>query len=243
MTKLTSATAELERKAYSLGEVKVISADDSVEMTFSGYGAVFGNVDSYGDVIAKGAFLKTLSDSRKSGTWPAMLSQHGGAFGEDMTPIGVWTEMREDDVGLYVEGKFAPTMKGKEAYELLKMKPRPAYAGLSIGFRPTEWVMRSKPEEPRRTLKSVDLLEVSLVTFPANPKARVTGVKSSFNPREMEDALREAGLSRADSVKAVAIFKATLRDEAEMTGDLRDEEAKADEVELIKLAEFIKARM
>lgn len=237
MTKTTEEANGLERKAYTLGDVKVVSADDSGEMTFSGYGAVFGNVDSYGDVIARGAFSKALADARKSGSWPAMLSQHGGAFGEDMTPIGVWTEMREDDVGLYVEGKLAPTVRGKEAYELLKMTPRPAYTGLSIGFRPTEWVMRSKPEEPRRTLKSVDLLEVSLVTFPANPKARVTGVKSDFNPREIEEALREAGLSRGDSVKAVAIFKSRLRDEG---GTPRDEEEKH-EAQLSELAAFIQS--
>lgn len=232
----------IERMAVSLGEVKL--ADDEAEMTFSGYGAVFGNVDSYGDVIAKGAFKSTLAEAKRSGIWPAMLSQHGGMFGDDSTPIGVYTEMREDDVGLYVEGKFANTPRGKEAHELLKMKPRPAYSGLSIGFRATEWTMRTKPEEPRRTLKAVDLLEVSLVTFPANTKARVMSVKSDFNPRVIEDSLREAGLSRADSVKAVAVLKSMLlRDEAEPETTPRDEDGSAvkSEAELVKLAERIKA--
>lgn len=243
MTKSKSG-GPVERLLVGLGEVKLADAADESEMTFAGYGAVFGNVDSYGDVIAKGAFTETLKKARSSGQWPAMLSQHGGMFGDDATPIGIYTEMREDDHGLFVEGKLAPTVKGREAYELLKMKPRPAYNGLSIGFRPTEWVMRSKPEEPRRTLKAVDLVEVSLVTFPANGKARVTSVKNEFNPREIEDGLRDAGLSRADSVKAVAVFKEILQRDAEgLSDDPRDEVDAAEQkstAELLALAGRIK---
>lgn len=232
----------VEHRSFGLGEIKV--AEDDSDMTFSGYGAVFGNVDSYGDVIAKGAFSETLKKAKSSGVWPAMLSQHGGPFGDGMTPIGVWTEMREDSTGLWVEGKFAPTEKGKEAYELLKMKPRSAFNGLSIGFRAKEWAVRTQPDDPRRTLKAVDLLEVSLVTFPANGKARVLSVKSEFNPRDIEDGLRDAGLSRADSVKAVAVLKSMLlRDEAEPNDGPRDEDetAKKSDAELTELAERIKA--
>lgn len=235
----TKSDGAIEHRSFGLGEVKVT---DEGEMTFSGYGAVFGNVDSYGDVIAKGAFRDTLLKAKSSGVWPVMLSQHGFSEGGS-TPIGVWTEMREDDTGLWVEGKFAPTPRGREAHELLKMKPRPAFNGMSIGFRAKEWSVRTQPEDPRRTLKAVDLIEVSLVTFPANTKARVLSVKSEFNPREFEDGLRDAGLSRADSVKAVAIFKSMLlRDEAEDT-DPRDEDdtATKSEAELTKLAERIKA--
>lgn len=193
-----------ETRQVGLGELKFAGADS--DMSFSGYGAAFGNVDSYGDVIAQGAFEKTLTRAKAEGNWPAMLSQHGGGFfGDDPTPIGVWTEMREDSHGLYVEGKLAPTPKGQEAYALLKMQPRPALNGLSIGFRPVEWTMRSKPEEPRRTLKSVDLLEVSLVTFPANGKARVKDVKSSIHTiRDFEDFLRDVGGFSHAAAKAIA---------------------------------------
>lgn len=181
-------------------EFKRTGNDDA--MTFAGYGSVFGNVDSYGDVVAPGAFSKTLAEARSTNQWPAMLLQHGGFMGgaEDMTPVGIWTTMHEDNTGLYVEGKLADTQRGREAYALLKMEPRPAITGLSIGYRPLEWTSRSKPEEPRRTLKSVDLLEVSLVTFPANGKARVSAVKANgINTiREFERFLREeAGFSRA----------------------------------------------
>ena len=244
MTK-TNESAPIERRNFGLCQVKVSSGSDgSNEMKFEGYGAAFGNVDSYGDVIAKGAFSETLKKAKDTGIWPAMLSQHGGMFGDDATPIGIYTEMREDDTGLWVEGTLANTERGREAYELLKMKPRPAYNGLSIGFRAKEWSVRTQPEEPRRTLKAVELLEVSLVTFPANGKARVTAVKSDFNPREMEDSLREAGLSRGDSVKAVAIFKELIQREAEepITAP-RDEVTTAEmrSVELHELADRIRA--
>ena len=62
--------------------------------TFKGFGAAFGNIDSYGDVIAKGAFAKTIK-AAKSGTgqYPAMLLQHGGPSSADKTPVGIWLEL------------------------------------------------------------------------------------------------------------------------------------------------------
>jgi HK97 family phage prohead protease len=184
---------------FPVTEFKLAGSES--EMTFSGYGAVFGNVDSYGDVIQSGAFSDTLAAAQKTGQFPAMLMQHGGwgIGADDMTPIGIWTSLAEDGHGLKVEGKLADTPRGREAYALLKMQPRPAITGLSIGYIAKEWAQRSKPEEPRRTLKKVDLLEVSLVTFPANPKARVQSVKSGLDIRIAEKALRDAGFSRTEA--------------------------------------------
>lgn len=189
-----------------LSPLDVKFAASGAAMTFFGYGAVFGNVDATGDVIQTGAFADTIAAARKTGQWPAMLLQHGG-FGmgaEDLTPIGIWTDLAEDGVGLRVEGKLADTARGREAYALLKMQPRPAITGLSIGYIAKEWTARSKPDEPRRTLRKIDLLEVSLVTFPANPRARVESVKT-WSPRDLEDALREAlGLSARQAKRLVA---------------------------------------
>jgi uncharacterized protein len=190
-------------------------ADGAAEGSFAGYGAVFGNVDSYGDVIAKGAFKATLREAKAGGLWPAMLMQHGGwgVSADDMTPIGVWTVLEEDEVGLKVEGVLATgTQRGREAYELLKMQPRPALNGLSIGYRAKEFTLGTKPEEPRRTLKKVDLVEVSLVTFPANGKARLTSVKQQLAEvpaeRIIERALRDAGYSKAESGELLSAVKA-----------------------------------
>jgi len=190
----------MERFECSLREIKAVKAD-SGEMTFSGYGAVFGNVDWYGDVIKAGAFSETLKEAKETGQWPPMLLQHGGwgMSAEDMNPVGIWTELKEDSVGLFVEGKLAETERGKELYQLMKMEPRPAINGMSIGYIPQEWENRAKPEEPRRTLKKVALVEISLVTFPANSSARVNDVKSNLTIREAEHALREAGATQSQA--------------------------------------------
>mgnify|MGYP001564387531 FL=1 len=119
-------------------------------------------------------------------------------------PVGIWTEMREDPIGLYVEGKLADTPRGKELYGLMKMDPRPAINGLSIGYIPVEWTSRSKPEEPRRTLKKINLMEISLATFPANLKARVTAVKSGLTIRDAEKALRDVGFSQSQAKNIIA---------------------------------------
>ena len=231
----------IEHMSVDIGEVKLADVTaDAGEMKFSGYGAVFGNVDSWGDIVAKGAFGASIKSAKSSGKWPAMLASHNGYN----FPIGVWVDMKEDDHGLWVEGKLANTERGREVYELLKMQPRPAISGLSIGYVAKDYSLhqRTKAEEPRRTLKTVDLLEVSFVTWPANDKARVVNVKSELNPREIEDGLREAGLSRADSVKAVAVFKTLLqRDAEEPKSDPRDEDAAAEQRDASHLAERIRA--
>ena len=208
-------------------EIKL--ADDGVDvepMTFTGYGAVFGNVDSYGDVIVKGAFRETLREAKKSKQFPSMLLQHGGwgMDSESLMPVGIWTDMEEDDIGLKLSGKLANTVRGKEAHTLLTMKPRPALNGLSIGYRVKEFTLGTKPDEPRRTLKKIDLHEVSLVTFPANPKARIQSVKSIEDLATLSDAeawLRDAaGLSRSAALAFVSRCKSLRPSDSEGQDEL-----------------------
>lgn len=215
----------MQRLSANLLELKLAQDETDQAMTFSGYGAVFGNLDAYGDVIVKGAFRDTLREAKKSGTWPAMLMQHGGwgMAADDMTPVGIWTDMEEDDVGLKVSGKLADTARGREVYGLLKMTPRPAISGMSIGYIAKEFVVGTKPDEPRRTLKKIELMEVSLVTFPANGKARVQAVKSGLTIRDAEKCLRDAGFSRSEAKAILASgFKASedLRDAVDDAADL-----------------------
>ena len=199
----TTATIERKRVAFNDITVPEIKAEgDGAEMRFKGYGAVFGNVDSYGDVIEEGAFTKTLKAAQKSGNFPAMLLQHGGwgMTSEDYMPVGVWDQLSEDSKGLLSEGVLADIQRGKEAYTLMKMKPRPAITGLSIGYIPKKYTVGTKPEEPRRLLHEVELVEISLVTFPANGKARITNVKSAgFTERDFERLMQDAGLSRSEA--------------------------------------------
>ena len=194
----------MDRINCGLIELKFAAAEAGATMSFSGYGAVFGNVDAGGDLIEPGAFAAFLADV-KSGRqpWPAMMSQHGalGLTSEDLTPIGVWTDFSEDGHGLKVEGTLAETPRGVEMYTLMKMKPRPAIDGLSIGYIAKEATPRTSPDEPRRRLKRVDLIEVSPVTRPMNGKARVTNVKSGdMSEREFERLLmQDAGFSRSEA--------------------------------------------
>ena len=197
----------MQNLTCNLRELKFAADEGAQAMSFTGYGAVFGNVDSYGDVIEAGAFSKFLADV-KSGNqpWPAMLSQHGGwqMSAEDMTPIGVWTDFAEDGHGLKVTGQLADTPRGLEMYKLMKMSPRPAIDGMSIGYIAKEWEPRSKPEDPKRKLKRIDLIEVSMVTRPANGKARVESVKSDWTERDFERLLtRDAGLSRSEALVVI----------------------------------------
>ena len=191
--------ARLERKDSAMGcetrsfrlDIKGIGEDG----TITGYGSVFGVKDTYDDVVAKGAFVKSLNMHKSEGTMPAMLWQH-----KSDKPLGVWTEMIEDAKGLKVTGQLAlDTEQGAEAYVLLKMG---AINGLSIGFMSVAWAYNEDTET--RTLTEIDLWEVSLVTFPANGKSRVTGVKSVEDVttiRQAEKVLRDAGFS-VDATRA-----------------------------------------
>ena len=182
-----------EVRSFAL-QIKAAGDDGTVE----GYGSVFGVRDNYDDVIAKGAFVQSLKDHKAAGTMPAMLWQHDAD-----KPIGIWTEMVEDEKGLRIKGQLAmETVKGKEAHALLKMG---AINGLSIGFMSKQWAYDRETEV--RTLTEIDLWEVSLVTFPANEKARVTNVKSAdemATPKDAEKALRDAGFSKSDATAFVS---------------------------------------
>lgn len=186
-------------------EVKLATGPSDTR-TVAGYGAVFGNVDSYGDVIAPGAFEKSLAAHKAAGTMPVMLLSHN----PDALPVGIWTSMSEDGYGLKVEGQLLDTTAGMDTYKALKAG---AINGLSIGFRTIEYALRSAPEDPKRTLKTLDLMEVSIVGFPANGKARVTGVKAAEEVKTMRDFeafLRDAGGFSNAQAKAIAArgFKA-----------------------------------
>lgn len=168
---------------------------------FEGYGSVFGVKDSYDEIVAPGAFAESLLMHKSGGTLPALLWQHRGS-----EPIGIYTDMTEDNIGLKVTGQLAmKTVRGAEAYELLKMK---AISGLSIGFATRE--DSYDRVTGIRTLKKLDLWEVSLVTFPANDAARVQGVKGIEeieNLRDAERHLRDSGMSRAEAVAFIARVK------------------------------------
>jgi HK97 family phage prohead protease len=134
--------------------------------TFSGYASVWNTWDSHEEQVLPGAFSHSLSKSKESSRWPKLLWQH-----DPQEPIGTWDKIEEDSHGLFVKGTlFLELQKGKEGHLLLQKK---VIDGLSIGYIPK----KTKETEEGRLIEAVDLHEISLVTFPSNPKARIHTVK------------------------------------------------------------------
>ncbi|SMP71917.1 HK97 family phage prohead protease [Noviherbaspirillum suwonense] len=161
---------------------------------FSGYGSVFGVKDSYGEIVAPGAFKASINARAERGRKLPILWQHRS--GE---PLGVYEVVKEDSTGLYMEGRLLvnDVAQAKEAQALMKAG---AVTGLSIGYyvKADSWNEKDKV----RTLTEVDLQETSIVTFPANDEARVEVVKSMEHIikagrmptlAEFEDFLRDSG--------------------------------------------------
>lgn len=200
MPQMQRREAAMQRCTLDFPLTLKAAGDDGV---IEGYGSVFGVMDAYADIVAAGAFAESLKAHKASGTMPAMLWQH-----DSDEPVGVWTEMVEDDKGLLVRGRLAMgTTRGREASELLKMR---AINGLSIGFYSRQWSYDTETDV--RTLTAVDLWEVSLVTFPANREARVQSVKSIDDLATLKDCerlLRDAGgFSRSEATALVSRIKA-----------------------------------
>ena len=174
-------------------EIKAVS-DDGL---FSGYASVFDNVDSYGDIVRKGAFVESIGEWEAKGKMPPILWNH-----DPSDPIGIYTKMQEDDKGLYVEGKLLidDVPRAKQTHALMKAG---VIDGLSIGYRVKEYLYNV--DEEVTDLIKLSLREVSIVTFPANPETRIEAVKSRLDAGELptlpefEKFLREAGFSKSQA--------------------------------------------
>lgn len=180
---------ETKRMGLVLEEVEI-------DGSFSGYASLFGQVDLGNDIVDAGAFSKSLKTRSPSGI--RMLWQHEAA-----APIGVWTTIREDARGLYVEGRLAKGVaRAREALELMRTQ---ALDGLSVGFRTIR--ARKDAKTGQRHIVEADLWEISVVTFPMLPNARINNVKAGILPtvREFERWLtRDAGLSRNEACTVIA---------------------------------------
>ncbi|SFO91032.1 HK97 family phage prohead protease [Tranquillimonas alkanivorans] len=162
-----------------------------------GYASTFGGgPDRHGDIVAKGAFRKSLAAHRAEGTAPAMLWSHAME-----QPIGKWLELVEDDAGLFVKGQVnLKTERGREAWEHVAAGDVGAF---SIGYITPDGG-RTYLGEGKFQLSEVELVEVSLVTVPANPKARITAHKSLGSKSELVEVLRGAGLAKAAAKRIAA---------------------------------------
>lgn len=164
--------------------------------TFSAYASIFNNVDYEKDTVIKGAFTKSLSEKT-----PVMLWNHDTA-----EPIGIWTVLKEDDKGLYVEGKLLidEVARAKEVYSLLKNN---AISGLSIGYSVNDYDYTT---DGVRELKDLTLFEISLVSVPCNDEARIISVKSVEELdtlKDVEKYLKSKGLSNKESLTVISAIK------------------------------------
>lgn len=156
-----------QTKSVDFVEFKAIDEDQGI---FEGYLSVFGNVDSYKDIVERGAFQKTINDARgRHSTYLfPVLWQH-----DPREPIGGFLEMQEDTKGLFVRGQIdLTTPRGRQAYSGIKMG---YLSGLSIGYD----TIKHKYVGDIRHLLEVRMWEGSIVTFPANPETQISNIKAA----------------------------------------------------------------
>ena len=189
-------------------ELKAAEDADSGMGMFEGYGSTFGDIDFGGDRIDGGAFRNSLDKWMAKGQLPQMLGFHKGS-----NVIGDWLVMKEDEKGLYVKGQLwvkgdARIEQAIVAHNILRgTGPK----GLSIGYRVVESDMEEFDGGSVRRIKEVELFEVSVVGYAMNEQAFVTAVKSMtddegriLSKREVEEVLRDAGLSRKKAKAFIA---------------------------------------
>ncbi len=170
---------------------------------FSGYASVFGNVDSYGDIVEPGAFSRTMQNRIAATGRPdfVILWNH-----DPHEPIGVTVEMAEDERGLRVTGQLnLGVQRARETYALLKQG---ALSGLSIGYRT---IKETVDATGIRHLKELRLYEWSPVTFPANESALIDTVKSEDLSPSAPDAPGSGTDGDPDFLHSLKALRDTLK--------------------------------
>ena len=176
-------------------DLKAVGADGA----FEGYASLFDKEDLGHDIVLPGAFRDTLAKRGAAGV--KMLFQHNPS-----EPIGVWDVLREDAKGLFVQGRLLlDVARAREVFALMRAG---AINGLSIGYRAVK-SRRDKPKSARKIM-AIDLWEISIVTFPMLPEARIAAVKDVRpfakrrpSEREFERWLTEHGGLTRDQAWAV----------------------------------------
>lgn len=180
-----SDTLKVEFKAATLDDAGV----------FEGVASPFGgSPDRVGDIVAPGAFARSLAEHKARGTMPGLLIAH-----DHRAIAGAWEVIEETAAGLRVKGRFAlGTPDGDRAYRLAKSK---AATGLSIGFR-----TRAAARLPGgyRRLDDIDLIEISVLATPAAPSAGITSVKTATTPMKGKSmATEDTNTDAADDAPVI----------------------------------------
>jgi len=222
-------TTSVKRKAIEIQNVSFKFASDGAG-TFTGYASVFGGLDSYNDTIMAGAY-KSVIEKISSGAarMPKMFINHKSWE----LPVGKWLKMYEDEKGLVMEGELTPG--NPDAAVVKAAMQHETIDGLSIGYmlNSDDVEFMDKGDGPVRVIKNIsELVEVSIVTFPADDAARVdlSSVKSALDCitsiKEFEDFLREAAgfsksLATATASRAKRIFAQSESDKIILPQDIQ----------------------
>ncbi len=219
---------------FIIEEIKEIEIDNEMFFEFEGHGAVFGNVDLADDLIKKGAFKQYIKDVESGKEkFPPALWQH-----DRHNPVGIYISLKEDSKGLFVKGRMpkADTFVSGRVVPQMKVG---SVRSLSIGFRPIKVSFEEIDGDEIRILEEIKLWEISLVTFPANPEAEITALKSLDEIESLSDVeklLKSNGSFTNKEAKAIISKINELkgnRDDA-LNKQLDDEKAFSDMIAEIK---------
>lgn len=198
------------------------------EGVIEGYASVFGGVDSYGDTIEPNAYDNVISEGQK----PLMFYQHD-RWG---VPIGRWEELSVDSKGLKVKGRLNLELKeAQEVYSALKFG---SLNGMSIGFRLRDRDYEYDDNDVCHIKNISELLEISIVNFPADKSARVMGVKADPEDldelkdiRDCERYLRDLGISKKMAQSIISVIKAKKNSMSDSEDGIKAKNAELNEIQ------------
>lgn len=198
------------------------------EGVIEGYASVFGGVDSYGDTIEPTAYDNVISEGQK----PLMFYQHD-RWG---VPIGKWEELSVDSKGLKVKGRLNLELKeAQDVYSALKFG---SLDGMSIGFRLRDRDYEYDDNDVCHIKNISELLEISIVNFPADKSARVMGVKA--DPEDLEELkdirdceryLRDLGISKKMAQSIISVIKAKKNSVSDSEDGIKAKDAELSEIQ------------
>ena len=179
-----------------IGQLEVKAIEQGKNLFIEGYASVFGVLDSYEDIVEKGAFTNTIQG--KNFKRIAFCYQH-----EFSTVIGKIIELKEDEVGLWFKAKISNTNLGRDLVELISDG---AISEISIGYRTK--VSEMNTDTNVRMIKEVELYEISLVTRAANSEAFITQTEVKNEPlndkpseKPIEDYTNDELLSKRQDIE------------------------------------------
>lgn len=200
---------------------------DEEQGIFEGYASVFGVLDSDGDIVDQGAFARTISEGEAAAGVP-LLAQHD----DHALPLGKSLELSEDARGLKIRGYISPTRDGRDYRQLIKDG---VITDMSIGYVEVD---QETDRDGIRHLKDVELLEISLVTFPANREASITsykGERKTMSKKNVSElSVEELQEMVADTVMGTMVELEKRKNDdpdEEKTDNSEDEEKTAEDEE------------